>query len=128
MSEQNDQHSLTPTSPTGYERDYSEQGFWDKVGGFAKAAGREVVERALQLFYASQAPETPKWAKTVIYGALGYFISILDAVPDLTPVVGYTDDLGVLVAALAAVAAHITPAVKAKAAAKVIEWFGEDPS
>ena len=113
--------------PRGFENDYSESGFRTKLLGYAKHAGREVVEKALQLFYAAQAPHTPVWAKTVIYGALGYFIHIFDAIPDLTPAVGYADDLGVLVAAVATVAAHITPEIEARAAQKLRDWFGEDP-
>ncbi len=112
--------------PEGYGKDYSETGFWDKVLGYARSAGRDVVEKALQLFYAAQAPATPLWAKTVIYGALGYFINILDAIPDFTPAVGYADDLGVLVAALATVAACITPEIEERARTKVGEWF--DPA
>lgn len=108
---------------SGYVKEYSEPGFWAKLMAFARTAGREVVGRALQLFYAAQSPNTPAWAKTTIYGALGYFISMIDAVPDITPIVGFTDDLGVLAAAIAAVATHITPEVKAKAQAKLNEWF-----
>lgn len=111
--------------PRGYEKEYSDKGFRTKLVGYAKTAGRDVVERALQLYYAAQSPDTPAWAKAAIYGALGYFISVIDAVPDLTPIVGYTDDLGVLAAALAMVAAQITPEVKDKAAAKLKDWFGE---
>jgi uncharacterized membrane protein YkvA (DUF1232 family) len=92
---------------------------------YAKIAGKEVVERALQLYYAAQEPSTPAWAKTVIYGALGYFIFPLDAIPDLTPVVGYADDLGVLAAAVATVALYINAKVKQKAKQKLSEWFGD---
>lgn len=111
--------------PNGYERQYTESGFKDKLIRYAKAAGREVVEKALWLYYASRSPETPIWAKTAIYGALGYFISMIDAIPDLTPIVGYTDDLGVLVAAIATVSAYITPEVKTRANEKLRQWFGE---
>lgn len=38
----------------------------------------------------------------LIVGALVYFISPIDAVPDLLPVVGYSDDLVVLAGAVAA--------------------------
>ena len=110
--------------PDEYSEQYSEETFWDKLLRFAKAAGAEVVERTLQLYYAAQDPETPAWAKGVIYGALGYFIFPLDAIPDAVPVVGYADDLGVLAAAVAAVALYITPAVKEKARAKMQDWFG----
>lgn len=109
----------------GYEKEYTDTGFKSKLIRYAKAAGREVVEKALWLYYAARSPSTPVWAKTAIYGALGYFISMIDAIPDLTPIVGYTDDLGVLVAALATVSAYITPEVKAKASEKLREWFGE---
>ena len=106
-----------------YSESFSEKSFWTKVKGYALAAGREVVEKALMMYYAARAPETPTWAKGVLYGALGYFISPIDAIPDLVPVVGYTDDLGVIVAALVTCAVYITPEIKAKAAAKVKELF-----
>jgi uncharacterized membrane protein YkvA (DUF1232 family) len=108
-----------------YSRRYSDEGFWDKLLRFARTAGSEVVERALELFYAAQHPQTPTWAKTVIYGALGYFITPLDALPDVIPAAGYSDDLGALVMALATVMMYITPEVKAKAKAKMSDWFGE---
>jgi uncharacterized membrane protein YkvA (DUF1232 family) len=37
----------------------------------------------------------------VIIGALVYFVSPIDAIPDLTPVVGYIDDAAVIAAAVA---------------------------
>ncbi|HEU5437130.1 MAG TPA: YkvA family protein [Telluria sp.] len=107
------------------DQEYSEDGFWDKVKTYGKKAGREVVEKALWLFYAAKAPATPKWAKTAIYGALAYFIFPLDAIPDFAPLVGYTDDLGVLVAALGTVASYITDDIKQKASKQLTDWFGE---
>ena len=108
-----------------FEKDYTEPKFFEKLKKYAKNAGFDVVEKALQLYYASDSKDTPPWAKTVIYGALGYFISIVDAVPDLTPIIGYTDDLGVMVAALAAVAINITPEIKDQAKQKTTDWLGE---
>ena len=109
----------------GFGKEYSDASFWDKLLKYAKTAGREVVEMALRLYYAAQDPNTPAWAKTVIYGALGYFIFPVDAIPDPTPVVGYTDDLGVLFAAVATVALYITEDVKQKARQKLRDWFGD---
>jgi hypothetical protein len=40
---------------------YSEDSFWEKLKNFAVKAGGEVVEKALQLYYAAQEPETPAW-------------------------------------------------------------------
>ena len=110
-----------------YEAAYSEESFWQKLSQFAKAAGREVVEKALLLYYASQEEKAPAWAKATIAGALGYFIVPLDAITDLTPAVGYADDLGVLVLAIAAVATYINDDVRAKTADRMREWFGEQP-
>ena len=111
--------------PRGFESEFTDERFRDKLLRYAKSAGREVVERALMLYYSAQAPETPRWAKSVIYGALGYFIVPADAIPDLTPAVGYSDDLGVLFAALATVAVYVTPEIRARARAKMREWFGD---
>lgn len=105
--------------------DYTDQNFWDKLRKFAAQAGREVVERALTLYYAAQRPETPLWAKTVIYSALAYFILPTDAIPDITPIAGYADDLGALAAALTTVAMCITPEVKRTAKQKLEDWFGK---
>ena len=109
-----------------YSRQYSEKKFWDKLVVYAKSAGTEVVERALQLYYAAQEPDTPVWAKGVIIASLGYFISPLDAILDAAPVVGFSDDLGVLALAIATVAMYITPAVKQQARAKMKDWFGKE--
>ena len=93
---------------------------------FARTAGKEVIEKALWLYYAAQRPETPKWAKTAIYGALAYFISPIDAIPDVTPLVGFTDDLGALAAAIAMTSAYINEDVKRKTSEKLLSWFGSN--
>lgn len=103
---------------------YSEGNFWDKLKKFAKVAGKEVIEKALFLYYAAKQPNTPLWAKTTIYGALAYFISPIDMLPDLTPLLGYTDDLSILAAALVTVASYITDEVKQQAKDKMQTWFG----
>lgn len=108
--------------------EYSAARFWQKLARHAKTAGHAVLEKALYLFYAAQSPSTPAWARRVMYGALGYFIFPLDAIPDLAPLVGYTDDLSVMAAALATVAYYITPEVKAQAHRKLAQWFGDAPA
>src|SRR3546814_9715069 len=97
---------------SSYETSYSPNRFWKKLGPRARSLGRGTLEKALYLYYAVQNEHTPKWAKRVIYGALGYFIFPLDAIPDLAPLIGYTDDLSVMTAALATVAFYITPEVQ----------------
>jgi uncharacterized membrane protein YkvA (DUF1232 family) len=109
-----------------YEDAYSEAGFWSKLRRYATLAGREVVEKALLLYYAMQEEKAPAWAKATIAGALGYFIVPLDAITDLTPAVGYADDLGVLALAIAAVAAYINDDVRHKTRERMVVWFGDD--
>jgi uncharacterized membrane protein YkvA (DUF1232 family) len=108
------------------EAGYSEQDFWQKLRQFAVLAGRNVVEKVLTLYYAAQRPETPLWAKMVIYSSLAYFILPTDALPDFMPFVGYSDDLGTLASAMVTVAMSITPEVKTVARQKVQEWFGDE--
>lgn len=109
-----------------FESAYSEESFWRKLGSFARAAGREVVEKALLLYYAAQQEKAPAWAKGTIAAALGYFIVPLDAVADLTPAVGYADDLGVLALAIAAVATYINDDVRTRTEATMTRWFPTD--
>lgn len=111
-----------------FEAAYSEERLRDKLSRYARLAGRDVVEKVLLLYYASQEEKAPAWAKATIAGALGYFIVPLDAVADFAPGVGYVDDLGVLALAIASVAAYINDDVRARAAAKIRDWFGDEPA
>lgn len=102
---------------------YSEPRFREKLARVALAAGREVVEKALWLFFAARRPETPRWAKATVYGALAYFIVPLDAIPDVAPIAGYTDDLSVLAFAVCTVAAYIDDGVKERTRRVIARWF-----
>ena len=115
-----------PEHHSAYEDAYSDSGFRQKLARYARVAGREVVEKALWLYYAMQEEKAPAWAKATIVGALGYFITPVDAIVDLTPVVGYADDLGVLALAIAAVATYINDDVREKTHVRMREWFGDD--
>ena len=108
------------------EKLYSQKKFWLKLKKFAKKAGKEVVEKALLLYYAYHEDETPDWAKRTIAGALAYFIVPFDAIIDIMPVVGYSDDLGMLALAITSVAAYINDDVREKTADKLQQWFDDD--
>lgn len=107
-----------------YDKEYKEESFWDKISENFKVIGQEAIGKALQLYYATQHPDCTATDKAVIYGALGYLISPIDAIPDFTPVLGYTDDIAVIGAALYTVSKLIDDGVKAKAEAKLKDWFG----
>jgi uncharacterized membrane protein YkvA (DUF1232 family) len=63
--------------------------------------------------------------KLFIAASLGYFILPTDAIFDLTPIIGYSDDLGVLLFALKQISSAITTEVKENARKKIAEWFSE---
>lgn len=113
-----------PNEGPSFEDKYSDNGFWSKVADYAKTAGSEVIEKALWLYYAAQGKDTPPSVRATIYSSLGYFIFPFDIVPDAIPGVGYTDDLGILGAALIIAAGYIDEDVKSKAAQKMKDWFG----
>lgn len=108
-----------------YAKHYSEQGFWQKLTSSSRKAGRKALGPALRMYYSARDPATPVWAKTTLYGALGYFISPIDAIPDITPILGYTDDIGVMAAATAVVAMHITKEHARQAEAQLGRWLGK---
>ena len=104
---------------------FSEFNFWKKLSDFARQAGVKVVYSALLLYYAYHRQETPHWARHIILGALGYFLAPIDSIPDLTPFLGYTDDIGVLSFGLVTIAAYINMDVKINARKKLKDWFGQ---
>ena len=95
-----------------------------KIKRKAAKAGKKIIYPALLLFFAYQRDDTPNWAKRIMMGALAYLILPLDGIPDFLPIIGFTDDIGVIAASLATVAFYINDQVKAQAKDKVNEWFG----
>ena len=62
-----------------------------------------VVSVLGKLLSALENPATPKRMKALIIGAIGYIILPLDLIPDITPVIGYSDDLASAAGIVAAV-------------------------
>ncbi len=62
---------------------------------------------AAAAYYCATDSNTPFRAKGILLAALGYFIMPMDVVPDVFAVIGFTDDIAVLTAALAMIRAHI---------------------
>ncbi|BES64763.1 YkvA family protein [Gottschalkiaceae bacterium SANA] len=104
---------------------YNEKSLFNKFKTVAQKAGIIVVYASLVLYYTLQDAEIPLWAKSTIVGALGYFISPIDAIPDFTPLVGFSDDFGVLVLAIAAVYMYINEEAQERARKKLYDWFGD---
>ena len=73
------------------------------------AARLPFAEDLLAAYYCAFDRDTPRHVQLSLLGALAYFVLPLDFMPDLLPVLGFTDDAAVLVTALRLVAANIRP-------------------
>ncbi len=70
---------------------------------------RSLIQKALILYVLLMDSETPAWAKAVVITTIFYLLDPLDAIPDMTPLVGYLDDLAVISAAIKALSSQIKP-------------------
>lgn len=102
---------------------YSEPGFWRKIARYSKVIGRTAMEKILLLYYALESENCGIREKSIIYGALAYLVSPIDAIPDLTPFLGYTDDFALIASALIAVVRCIDDEVRLKTQRKLEELF-----
>lgn len=105
---------------------FSEKKFWRKLHRYSKKTGVQVIYAALLLYYMMQSKEVPLTAKAGIAGALAYFVLPTDLIPDIAVMIGYSDDIAVILYTLSQVVDHITPEVREKAKLKLHDWFGED--
>ncbi len=67
------------------------------------------AEDLLAAWFCARDPATPRRVRMTLLAALGYFVLPIDALPDIMPLLGFTDDAAVIAAAIAAVAGSITP-------------------
>ncbi|NQU84685.1 MAG: DUF1232 domain-containing protein [Mariniphaga sp.] len=107
-----------------YSKHYNEKSLWEKLKEFSKKAGQKVVYAVLLLYYLMTSKNISLATKASIAAALGYFILPLDAIPDFSPIIGFSDDLGVLMFALSQVSGNITPEIKEQAKKQLEDWFG----
>jgi len=84
----------------------------EKFWRTAKRAARQVpfMDEVVAAYYCALDKDTPLRTKGILLAALGYFILPVDTIPDVLFGFGFTDDIAVLTAAIAAVRAHMTPA------------------
>ena len=108
-----------------YQPRFSDSGFWNKVKKVALKAGAKLIYVALILYYELTDPTVSLKEKSVIIGALGYFILPFDLIPDAIPAAGFTDDLAALMAAYWYVRDHLTPDVIQRAQSKFVELLGD---
>jgi uncharacterized membrane protein YkvA (DUF1232 family) len=81
--------------------------FWPKLRRFA--AQLPFAEDLLAAYFCAFDRNTPRRVQVALIGALAYFVLPFDFVPDMLPLVGFTDDAAVLATAIRLVAVHIAP-------------------
>ena len=101
-----------------------EKDFWKKSRKVAKRVGKELIVNVLMLWYCWNDEDTAMWAKATCIGAIAYFISPVDAIPDFLIPLGFVDDAAVIAAALKAVSTQIKPEHRKRAREWVDEFFG----
>ena len=97
---------------------------WDRIGNFARKAGRMSTRPVLLLYYVMKSKDTPKSDKMLILSTLSYLvlpIDILDA--KRLPFVGWLDEIASFSVTYQKVCKNITPEMEAKVDAILDKWF-----
>jgi uncharacterized membrane protein YkvA (DUF1232 family) len=86
---------------------YVEARLWEKVEKEGKKIRFAKDVRALYRYMRDK--NVPWYRKSVVVGALIYFITPIDLIPDFIPFFGYLDDLGVIMATIKFLGKELVP-------------------
>jgi len=95
-----------PADRLAQDRDSVRRRFWIKFKQVV--AQLPFAEDLLAAYYCAFDKETPRHVQAALLGAVAYFILPFDFMPDMLPLLGFTDDAAVLATAIRMVAGHIT--------------------
>jgi uncharacterized membrane protein YkvA (DUF1232 family) len=95
-----------PADRLAQDRESVRRRFWTKMKRVA--AKLPFAEDLLAAYYCAFDKQTPRHVQAALLGAIAYFILPFDFVPDMMPVLGFTDDAAILATAIRIVAGHIT--------------------
>ncbi len=82
-------------------------GFWPKLKRMLSRV--PFAEDAVAAWFCAFDPQTPLRVRGMLLAALAYFVLPIDAMPDMILGHGFTDDLTVLMTAVALVGTHLRP-------------------
>lgn len=97
--------------------------FWPKLRRVVRHI--PFAEDAVALYFCAMDRDTPAATKAMLLAALAYFVLPLDFIPDVIPLLGYTDDAAVIAAALALARRAIKPEHREAARAQIERLAGE---
>ncbi len=96
-----------PADRLAEDRESVRRRFWVK---FKRVVAQlPFAEDLLAACYCAFDRQTPRHVQAALLGAIAYFILPFDFIPDMLPVLGFTDDAAILATAMRMVATHITP-------------------
>ena len=94
-----------PAEQLAKDRESVRKRFWIKLKRVV--AGLPFAEDLLAAYYCAFDKQTPRHVQVALLGAIAYFILPFDFIPDMMPILGFTDDAAVLATAIRLVATHI---------------------
>jgi uncharacterized membrane protein YkvA (DUF1232 family) len=112
-----------PADRLAQDHDSVRRRFWRKLKRVA--AQLPFAEDLLAAYYCAFDKQTPRHVQASLLGAIAYFILPFDFVPDMLPMLGFTDDAAVLATAIRLVAGHITQEHREAARAVLKRGVGE---
>lgn len=91
---------------------YVEENLWSKV----QRVGKKIsfAKDIMALYNYMKDPLVSWHRKAIVVMGLVYFISPIDAIPDIAPFIGYLDDLGVIAALVKFLGSELVPYYDAK--------------
>ena len=103
------EHSVgfEPADRLAQDQESVRRRFWHKLKRLAVKL--PFAEDLLAAYYCAFDRQTPRHVQAALLGAIAYFVLPFDFVPDMLPILGFTDDAAILATALRMVATHITP-------------------
>jgi uncharacterized membrane protein YkvA (DUF1232 family) len=99
-------------------------GFWPKLKRVL--ARVPFAEDAVAAWFCAFDPQTPLKVRGMLLAALAYFVLPFDIVPDVILGIGFTDDVTVLMTAIALVSANLRPEHR-RQAREALERLRQEP-
>jgi uncharacterized membrane protein YkvA (DUF1232 family) len=109
---------VTPEDEEKFQEkvEYIDKEFPKKLKKTAKRIS--FIEDVIALYNYLKDDQVKWYRKLIVVSALLYFISPIDTIPDLAPLVGYLDDLGVIAATIKYIGSEIQPYYRYKTSPK----------
>ena len=99
---------------------------WDRIGEFARKAGRMTTRPVLLLYYVMMSRNTPTKDKMLIFSTLSYIVLPIDLLnAKRLPFIGWLDEVASLSVTFQKVCDNITPEIEMKVDEILDKWFPE---